>query len=98
MTAFTWIPFYKELADRLLAYRDRQGDLIAILKELKEQGIPVIRLTDKDKKGNSVPLETIDPFTFFASFNRKATDQNRRAVLTVIKKRLAIAGGSPRRF
>ena len=35
--------------------------------------LPVISLTDKDKKGNEVPLKAIDPFTFFASFNRKTT-------------------------
>jgi hypothetical protein len=29
MSAFTWIPFYKELASKLLAYRDRQDELIA---------------------------------------------------------------------
>ena len=98
MSAFTWIPFYKELVDRLLAYRDRQGELIAILKEVKDQGIPVIRLTDKDKKGNAIPLETIDPFTFFASFNRKATDQNRRAILTAVKERLKVLAEVPTDF
>jgi hypothetical protein len=51
MSEFTWIPFYKELADKLLAYRDRQGDLVAILRELRDKEIPVIRLTDKDNKG-----------------------------------------------
>ncbi|MCX6339404.1 MAG: EVE domain-containing protein [Candidatus Aureabacteria bacterium] len=98
MRAFTWIPLYKELADKLLAYRDRQGDLIAILKELKDQGLPVIGLTDKDKRGKAVPLEAIDPFTFFASFNRKATDQNRRAILTMIKERLQLQAGVPADF
>jgi len=98
MSAFTWIPFYKELAAKLLAYRNRQGDLITILKELKDQGLPVIRLTDKDKKGNEVPLEAIDPFTFFASFNRKATDQNRRSILTAIKQRLQLQADVPTDF
>jgi hypothetical protein len=27
MSEFTWIPFYKELADKLLMYRDRQDEL-----------------------------------------------------------------------
>jgi hypothetical protein len=98
MSVFTWIPFYEELADKLLAYRDRQGDLISILKGLKEQGIPVISLADKDKKGNSIPLTAIDPFTFFASFNRKATDQNRRAILAAIKQRLQLQAEVPTDF
>ncbi len=95
MGAFTWIPFYTELAEKLLAYRDRQDELIAILKELKDQGLPVVSLTDKTKNGKPVPLSVMDPFTFFAAFNRKATDHNRRTVVTAIKDRLEVAAAIP---
>jgi hypothetical protein len=98
MSAFTWIPFYKELADKLLAYRDRQGELIAVLKQLKDRGLPIISLTDKDKKGKTVPLKAIDPFTFFSSFNRNIKDQKRRAILTVIKERLQLQAELPADF
>jgi hypothetical protein len=98
MSGFTWIPFYRELAEKLLAYRDRQGELIAILKELKDQGVPVISLTDKDEKAKAVPLSAIDPFSFFAAFNRKATVQNRQAVLTLIKDRLQVKANVPADF
>lgn len=98
MSEFTWIPFYKELADKLLAYRDRQGELISILKELKDQRLPIISLVDKDKKGKEIPLKEIDPFTFFASFNRKATDQNRQAILTRIKQQLQLQAEVPADF
>jgi 5-methylcytosine-specific restriction protein B len=95
MSTFTWIPFYKELAGRLMDYREQQSELIATLKELKDQGRPVIRLTEKD---DSVPLTVMDPFTFFASFNRHATDQNRRAILTAIKNRLQLQAEVPTDF
>jgi hypothetical protein len=95
MSTFTWIPFYKELASRVLEYRERQSELIAILKELKDQGRPVIRLTEKD---DSVPLAVMDPFTFFASFNHHATDQNRRTILTAIKNRLQLQAEVPTDF
>lgn len=98
MSAFTWIPFYKELAAKLPPCRDRQGELISILQEIKDQGVPVINLTDKDQKGKAVPLAEIDPFTFFAAFNRRATDQNRKAVLSVIKERLQIQAAVPADF
>lgn len=98
MSEFTWIPFYKELADKLLKYRDRQGELITILKKLKDQGLPVIRLIDEDKKGKEVPLKEIDPFTFFSSFNRGSTDQNRRAILTSIKQSLQLRAAVPSGF
>jgi 5-methylcytosine-specific restriction enzyme B len=98
MSEFTWIPFYKKLADKLLAYRDRQGELIGILKKLKDQGLPVIRLTDKDKKGKEIPLKEIDPFTFFASFNRKATDQNRQTIMNAINQQLQLLAEAPADF
>lgn len=96
--SFSWIPLYKELAVALLEYRDRQADLIAILAELKEAGIPVSSLVDKDKKGKAVPLDAMDPFTFFASFNRRSTDQNRKAALDGIKKRLNLKSDVPSDF
>jgi hypothetical protein len=98
MSEFTWIPFYKELANKLLMYRDRQDELIDILKKLKNQELPVIRLIDKDKKGKEVPLKEIDPFTFFSSFNRGSTDQNRRAILTSIKQQLQLQAEVPADF
>ncbi len=98
MGTFSWMPFYKELAVKLLPYRDRQGELISIMQEIKDQGVPVISLTDKDQKGTALPLAEIDPFTFFAAFNRRATDQNRKAVLSVIKDRLHIQAAVPTDF
>lgn len=98
MSGFTWIPFYKELAAKILAYRDRQDELIAVLKDLKEDGVPVISLEDKATKNKVIPLSTIDPFTFFAAFNRKATDRNRQAVLAKIKERLQVQAAVPTDF
>jgi len=34
--SFTWTPFYKELAVKLLDYRDRESELIALLTNLKK--------------------------------------------------------------
>ena len=44
---FTWIPIYRELARKILDYRYRREDLVKILKELREQKLPVIRLMDR---------------------------------------------------
>lgn len=55
MSAFTWIPFYQELADKLLAYQGRQSELIAILKKLKDQGCPITAVADKDRNVWTVP-------------------------------------------
>jgi hypothetical protein len=98
MSAFTWIPFYTELAAKLLAYRDRQDELIAILKGLKDQGRPVTPLADKDRNGRAVRLTVMDPFTFFGSFNRKATEQNRKAILSAVKQSVSLTAEVPSDF
>lgn len=51
MSNFTWIPFYKELAQKLLAYKDRQSELIDFLEDIRNKGIPSIPLNDKDING-----------------------------------------------
>jgi hypothetical protein len=33
--AFNWAPFYQELADKLVPYRNRQQELISILETLR---------------------------------------------------------------
>ena len=48
---FTWIPVYREIAQRLLDWEGRQGDLIAFLEQLRSQGLTITPLTDQDDKG-----------------------------------------------
>lgn len=57
---YTWVPTHKAIAQKLLAYEHRQKDLIQILRDAGEK-----ILNDKDKDGNTIELEEIDPFTFF---------------------------------
>jgi hypothetical protein len=95
---FTWIPIYTELAEKLLEYRNRQDELLALLKRIKDQGLPMINLVDQGPKGKKQSLTEIDPFTFFASFNRKAKHENRRAILTMIKEELGLQAEVPEDF
>lgn len=48
---FTWVPIYQEVAHRLLEWQGRQGDLIAFLEQLREQGTKVTPLTDQNADG-----------------------------------------------
>ena len=32
--SFSWVPFYRELAGKVLEFEDRQDELIAILREI----------------------------------------------------------------
>lgn len=61
MSEYTWIPAFDAIADWLAGYRERQPQLIALLKST---GIGA-GLDDVDAHGGAAPLEEIDPFTFF---------------------------------
>src|SRR5581483_8548089 len=98
MAAYTWKPIYRELALKLLDYKDRQGELIALLRDLEGQNLIVISLEDKFADGTRGILREIDPFTFFSSFNRGTTDGNRIALLKAIKERLSLAAPLPEKF
>ena len=95
---FTWIPIYKEIAERLLAYQNRQIDLIDCIKGLSQHGIPTISFDDQNPKGSSIPLKEIDPFTFFSNFNRSITEANRIAILKELKSYFNLTSNIPEDF
>lgn len=92
--SYTWIAFYEQLADKLVAWRDRQPELLALLAELKAQGLPMVSLKDKVGK-RSLPLDEIDPFTIFASFNRNVRTDNRQSILARMKEYFGVATAVP---
>jgi len=95
---FTWVPIYKEIAEKILAYRDKQKDLIDILRSLSQRGIPTISLNDENPKGTNISLTEIDPFTFFSNFNRHITEDNRIKILKELKGYFNLNSGIPEDF
>jgi MoxR-like ATPase/predicted RNA-binding protein with PUA-like domain len=94
---FAWIPIYKDVAHKLLEYEHRQSELIDLLKQLKAKSLPVVSLTDQTAEGQT-ELSEIDPFTFFACFNRGQSTETRIAILTELKKRWGLAAALPTDF
>lgn len=95
---FTWKPIYKEIARALMFYRERHAELLDIVKEMQQAGLPAISLKDQNPAGTEVDLGEIDPFTFFANFNRGITDDSRREMLRIIRKEFEIALPIPTDF
>jgi hypothetical protein len=83
--AFDWIPFYEELADKLVPFRSRQQELLQFLETLRADGLTITPLEDQDETGRRFPLAEIDPFTFFGSFNRGIVDETRIGILKAAK-------------
>lgn len=81
---FSWVPFYKELAKKLIPYAGRSGELVQIAEtSLESLGFSIDWLQDKNAIGKKQKLSEIDPFTFFAVFNRKMKKDNRLALASL---------------
>ena len=96
--SFDWIPFYQELADKLVPYRGRQQELIALLEKLRAKKLKVTPLVDKDATGRRFQLNELDPFTFFGTFNRGITTDARIALLRELKSFFGISAAVPSDF
>ena len=95
---FSWIPIHTETAIKLLALTNPQSELLAVLRNMEQQGLTVIRLKDQDAEGKQVPLGEIDPLTFLASFNRGITDEKRRQNWSFLRKQWNIQADVPQDF
>lgn len=95
---FDWIPFYEELASKLISYRARQKELIDLLEELRAQGLKITPLQDKDAAGRRFLFTEIDPFTFFGSFNRGTVNATRIRILETMRSRFEVGAAVPTSF
>lgn len=95
-TSFSWIPFYTELAEKLLEYKDKREELVEFI--FSEDGLrefsDYLHLEDKKQK-----IDDIDPFSFMGMFNRGSFSPNNRIkILTKIKQRFDIVANVPSDF
>jgi hypothetical protein len=87
---FTWVPFFMELADKLLQYKDNRSQLLDIVYSLDEKFVGYIKGTASGGR-----ISDIDPFSVIAIFNRGLTDDNRNIIAKVLKDKLNIAADIP---
>ena len=90
---FTWIPFYKELAQKLLQFRNDRKPLVNWIYD-NLQGY-INHLKDAPD-GRRVP--DIDPFTVYAIFNRGITPDKRIDICEKFKHFLAVSAPVPQDF
>lgn len=94
---FTWVPIHKEAVQKILAFPEPQKELLSVLGDMDKHGLKVISLDDKSSSG-PVALSEIDPFTFFSSFNRGITDDNRKDNWRFLKDRWNLDSDIPDDF
>ena len=90
---FGWVNFYKELAVKLLQYKNNRQELINLVKQIFKLADITMPTLEKDNQ-----LVDIDPFTFFGLFNKKITDENRIAILSAVAELLHIKVAVPTSF
>ena len=95
---FTWIPFYMELADALLAYKNRRTELVEwIYTELsKIKGVGGKPLIDYLHEKDGTHITDIDPFSVFAIFNRATS--SRSLFLETFKSKFELSSSIPSDF
>jgi 5-methylcytosine-specific restriction protein B len=95
---FDWIPFFEELADKLVCFRTKQHEIVQFLEKLRADGLTITPLEDKDETGRRFPLAEIDPFTFFGSFNRGIVQETRISILQAAKEKFNVSAPVPTDF
>lgn len=97
---FTWIPFYKELSNQLLNYKNKRSDLVSFIYDDKDGLGEYTHYLHKAKKEDKI--DDIDPFSFFGIFNtsnkRNVKIENRRDILLRIKKYFQLKSDVPSDF
>ncbi|WP_303748004.1 AAA family ATPase [Stenotrophomonas pigmentata] len=77
---FTWIPVFRAVAEWVGGFEARQPELIQVLKEV---GIDA-GLEDKDENAQTIPLQAIDPFTFFCMFMKYGVERRKQLFARLI--------------
>lgn len=72
--SFTWIPYYKEFAQRLTQFQKDRKRLLNLIYDNRDE---LLAKYLHDQGGEGDLLEDIDPFTVFGLFNRGIKHENR---------------------
>jgi 5-methylcytosine-specific restriction protein B len=75
---YTWVEAHEQIAQKLLSYRDRQSELIDILKNAGVEA-----LNDQPVQGTLEELKVMDPMTFFGYIYKHGPLRNKRVLRSV---------------
>jgi len=96
--AYQWVPFYEALADKLLTYSDKRGDLFDLMKKVASEQ-PLMKYLHFEKEDWWEPRHhQIDPFSVIGVMNRSTTDANRTVLAKVIADTFNIDLPAPTQF
>ena len=91
--AFTWIPFYKEFAQKLLQFRNDRTPLVDWIYGNLQGHINHLKDAPDGR-----PVPDIDPFSVFAIINRTITYDKKKEICARFKTFLSISAPTPEDF
>lgn len=87
---FDWVPFYREVAQKLLSYKDKRATLVAEIKEVFASiGLALSKLNKRNDATD------IDPFTVFGLFNKRALPKTRIKIMTGLAQKWNLSAAVP---
>lgn len=91
---FDWVDFYKELAGKLLQYKNNRKELIEkVLKIYKTTGVVLPKLERNNQ------IVDIDPFTVFGLFNKSSMKKaNRLKIISAVAGLFGVSAPVPTSF
>lgn len=93
--SFTWVPYYKEFAEKLLQYQENRASLCRLIYDHEDE-LLINYLHDEGGKYDR--FTDIDPFTTFGIFNRGISKKNRASSAALFKRLLNISADVPSDF
>lgn len=93
--SFTWVPYYKEFAEKLLQYQENRLNLCRLIYDHEDE-LLINYLHDEGGKDDK--FTDIDPFTTFGLFNRGISKKNRASSAALFKRLLNISADVPSDF
>lgn len=93
--SFTWIPYYKEFAQRLTQFQKDRKRLLNLIYDNRDE---LLAKYLHDQGGEGDLLKDIDPFTVFGLFNRGIKHENRINSAKLFKNILDIKADIPKDF
>ncbi len=96
--AYQWVPFYEALADKLITYSDKRGELFELMKKVASEQ-PLMKYLHFESEDWWGPRQhQIDPFSVMGVMNRGTTDANRTVLAKVLADTFEIKIPAPTQF
>jgi len=91
---FDWVDFYKELASKLLQYKDNRQELVDKVRKIYETTGINLPTLERDNQ-----IVDIDPFTVFGLFNKSSMKEaNRKKIISAVADLFGVTTPVPTSF